>query len=76
MIADAYLQSRAELGSALATLTTLAQDLRAPGELSPGRSIVGVSSQERADALRATAHVGGVPAEEEAHLSRRDRGAR
>jgi len=32
MIADAYLQTRAELGNALGTLATLAQDLRAPGE--------------------------------------------
>jgi hypothetical protein len=32
MIADAYLQSRAELGTALATLSSLAQDLRAPAQ--------------------------------------------
>ena len=30
MIADAYLQSRADLGNTLATLSSLAQDLRAP----------------------------------------------
>ncbi len=32
MIADAYLQSRAELGTALSTLSSLAQDLRAPAQ--------------------------------------------
>ena len=32
MIADAYLQSRGELSTALATIITLAQDLRAPAE--------------------------------------------
>ena len=32
MIADAYLQTRSELGAALGTLTTLAQDMRAPAE--------------------------------------------
>ena len=32
MIADAYLQTRAELGAALGALATLAQDLRAPAE--------------------------------------------
>lgn len=32
MIADAYLQSRAELAATLGTLTSLAQDLRAPAE--------------------------------------------
>lgn len=33
MIADAYLQTRAELGTALGTLSSLALDLRAPAEM-------------------------------------------
>jgi hypothetical protein len=33
MIGDQYLQVRGELGQALSTLTTLAQDLRAPEEM-------------------------------------------